>query len=482
MVQMVLLKDGKFESANPFGDVSQQKETIKSAIQTAVVSGKPLVIHFHGGLVSRSNGINIANNLHPYYDEAGGVPLFFVWQTGFLETIKTNYKDAFSGRLTQWAIRKLTERVKSKLSDKFDGDMFRSGTVSGDDEFTNVELQRLKKDIELSITFNSIVKDLRAAASDSLGQHVPEDNYEFRSAISGNTRGSVEEPVLLEASSMDPSLFVDNEDGENTRGLISVATLKVKLVKAIITTAKDIISRYRSNTDHGLHATAMEELSRRIHGDHIGSVIWGMMKNDSSDAFLDGNAGDYLLRVLESYENPPRVFLVGHSAGAIFVCNLLRNATSGSFDVAFLAPAVSYTYFKDTTSVHSDKIANFRMYAMTDANERKDALINEASFVYPSSLLYLISGILEEDSNQKPDIDCPLLGMGRFYDENYNARPADAGLRDDVRHLLDSFTNGVVWSQSNGGAGLASSCLDHGGFDNDPDTIASLQHLIKNGF
>jgi hypothetical protein len=122
------------------------------------------------------------------------------------------------------------------------------------------------------------------------------------------------------------------------------------------------------------------------------------------------------------------------------------------------------------------------MYAMTDANERKDALINEASFVYPSSLLYLISGILEEDSNQKPDIDCPLLGMGRFYDENYNARPADAGLRDDVRHLLDSFTNGVVWSQSNGGAGLASSCLDHGGFDNDPDTIASLQHLIKNGF
>lgn len=281
---------------------------------------------------------------------------------------------------------------------------------------------------------------------------------------------------------MDPNLFVDEEDAENTRGLISAATLKVKLIKAIIATAKGILSRYQSNTDHGLHATVMEELSRRIHGDHIGSAIWGMIKKDSADAFFDGNAGDYLLRALESCENPPRVVLVGHSAGAIFACNLLRNATSGAFDVAFLAPAVSYSFFKDTISIHSDKIANFRMYTMTDANERKDALINGAPFVYPSSLLYLISGILEEDSNKKPDIDCPILGMERFYDDSYNARPADAGLRDDVRQFLDSFTNGVVWSQSNEGAGLASSFLDHGGFDCDFDTIASLQHLIRNGF
>jgi alpha-beta hydrolase superfamily lysophospholipase len=73
-----------------------------------------------------------------------------------------------------------------------------------------------------------------------------------------------------------------------------------------------------------------------------------MMKKDSADAFFDGNAGDFLLRTLENYENPPRVFLVGHSAGATFVCNLLRNATSGAFDVALLAPAVSYKYFNET--------------------------------------------------------------------------------------------------------------------------------------
>lgn len=189
MPQMVLINDGQFEVAEPFGSVAKQQETIKSAIRSAIGSNQPLVIHFHGGLVNRLNGINIAIKLHPYFEESGGIPLFFVWQTGFLETIKTNYKDAFKGRLAQWAIRKLTDRVKSKLSEKFDGDIFRGGAVSSDDEFTNLDLQRLKMDIEQSAAFNSIVNDLSSAASNSLGHDVPEDANVFRSAISGNTGG-----------------------------------------------------------------------------------------------------------------------------------------------------------------------------------------------------------------------------------------------------------------------------------------------------
>tara|TARA_R110001583_G_scaffold119228_1_gene270590 strand:- start:2797 stop:4245 length:1449 start_codon:yes stop_codon:yes gene_type:complete len=482
MARMVLLNDGQFEAAEPFGNITEQQETVRSAIKLAIDSNKPLVIHFHGGLVNRKNGITIADNLYPKYEDAGGVPLFFVWQTGFIETIKTNYKDAFKGRFVQWAIKKLTSRVKSKLSDKLDGDLFRSGVATSDDEFTEAELQSLKNDIEKSTDFNTIIKGLNAAVSKSFKDDIPEDGNVFRSAISNKTDNDVDESMLIETSCMDPTLFVDEGSQENTRGLISAAALKVKLIKAIIATAKGVISRYRRNTDHGLHATIMEELSRRIHGDHIGSAVWGMMKKDSADAFFDGNAGDFLLRTLENYENPPRVLLVGHSAGAIFVCNLLRNSTSGAFDVALLAPAVSYKYFNETVNGQSDRIGNFRIYTMTDENERKDALINGAKFIYPSSLLYLISGILEADSDKRPDIDCPILGMQRFYDTNYNARPHDDNLLSDVRQYLDSFTNGIVWSKSDAGLGLATTAIDHGAFDNNDQTVASLQHLIKNGF
>jgi hypothetical protein len=72
--------------------------------------------------------------------------------------------------------------------------------------------------------------------------------------------------------------------------------------------------------------------------------------------------------------------------------------------------------------------------------------------------------------------------MQRFYDTNYNARPHDDNLLSEVRHYLDSFTNGIVWSKSDAGPGLATTAVDHGEFDNNDQTVASLQHLIRNGF
>ena len=76
MVHMVLLRDGQFEASAPFGDIAEQKQTVTSAIAEAATSGKPLVLHFHGGLVSRANGMAIANSLNPIYRDGNGVPLF----------------------------------------------------------------------------------------------------------------------------------------------------------------------------------------------------------------------------------------------------------------------------------------------------------------------------------------------------------------------------------------------------------------------
>jgi len=78
------------------------------------------------------------------------------------------------------------------------------------------------------------------------------------------------------------------------------------------------------------------------------------------------------------------------------------------FDVIFLAPAVTYDQFDATLANHQSRIAHFRSFGMTDDWEIADRLL---PVVYPRSLLYFVSGLLEET------IDEPLVGMERFLRE-----------------------------------------------------------------
>ena len=42
---------------------------------------RPLLVHFHGGLVDESSGLGIAQRLLAEYRRAGAYPVFFVWQS-----------------------------------------------------------------------------------------------------------------------------------------------------------------------------------------------------------------------------------------------------------------------------------------------------------------------------------------------------------------------------------------------------------------
>jgi hypothetical protein len=91
--------------------------------------------------------------------------------------------------------------------------------------------------------------------------------------------------------------------------------------------------------------------------------------------------------------------------------------------------------------------------------------------LYPASLLYMVSGLFEE-----PVIDEPLLGMERYYHVD---GPYDL---PQVHDILDWIDGHCVWSASAGGAGLGSGALRHGGFAADPQTLASLEHILTHGF
>src|SRR5690606_6616157 len=92
-------------------------------------------------------------------------------------------------------------------------------------------------------------------------------------------------------------------------------------------------------------------------------------------------------------------------------------------DVIFLAPAITYQSFNRLRKDLSDSITNFRMYCMQDSFELEDQVWGQTRdlrrLIYPSSLLYLVSGILESYETERGEIideaDVPLLGMQRYF-------------------------------------------------------------------
>ena len=202
------------------------------------------------------------------------------------------------------------------------------------------------------------------------------------------------------------------------------------------------------------------------------------MKSDTSDHF-NNRFGTELLDLLE--QAPERkIILVGHSAGAIFACNLLRawakRNTNRKIDLFLMAPAVRDLLFAETLAEARESIGQFRMFCLSDERERADALMGKKmGFLYPSSLLYVVSGLFEDD-NQEPHVDAPLLGMQRF--RNWSGRSLGDGEDTSaaaVRAFLGSIEHPAIFAPTNDGPGRACNATSHGGLDNDPQTLASIR-------
>ena len=249
---------------------------------------------------------------------------------------------------------------------------------------------------------------------------------------------------------------------------------------------KRLVTRFTNGRSHGLRATFIEEFMRVFFLTDFGNRVWRLMKHEALDAFqVDQNiyGGTAFLAGLgrrwnEGYQ--PRIILVAHSGGSIYLCHFLQSAAThlpqAKFDIVFLAAAVTVELFDETLKKHGERIENFRNFALTDKLECADKLI---PFLYPRSLLYFMSGVCEHDDKTHSDLgDVPLVGMQRFV---FNARtypnPDVAALR---RYLGEK--NRATWSINEQRPGLATATTEHVGFCRDEATISSIQYIIKNGF
>jgi pimeloyl-ACP methyl ester carboxylesterase len=220
--------------------------------------------------------------------------------------------------------------------------------------------------------------------------------------------------------------------------------------------------------------------------------VWTAMKKETADTFEATEpvrGGRYFLEGLAELVRGglrPEITLVGHSTGAVFIDNFLtrmdgmRSDPSDAFpsdfrvrNVVFLAPACRFEHFENVLRARESTFDRFRMFTMTDENESKDTMV---PFVYPRSLLYFVSGLLEADDAGDNTYDAPLVGMQRFFSM---AETYDGPEFKIVRDFVSSDDSHVVWSIDDRGDGFASGASSHATFDEDPQVLTSIKHLIR---
>jgi hypothetical protein len=478
------------------------ERAVVDAMLDAVAERGRGVIHFHGGLVPEARGLDTAASLLPVYDEAGAYPVFFVWRSGLGEiatgTLLRDIADEavfkqLLKRLLRFAVGKVTSEVGARSA---------GGAVVGEAEAER-ELRRRDAGEEpfAEREVAAEVADVTPADEQMLELELATD-FELQAALGAALRQDADAagaaargiaPVdeAAKPTLMDPEAIEELREGapgEGARGLVSTTALVAKAVRIL----GRVVERFRTKRDHGIYPTVVEEILREFYLATAGATVWQAMKKETLDTFAPGEedrGGAYFLRRLgEALDRDPRpeITLVGHSTGAVFINNLMeavearRNDPEEPFPadfrfrhVVFLAPACTFADFARVVDRWDDLWDDFRMFTMTDEAECQDALV---PLVYPRSLLYFVSGVLERDAEGKSVAAMPIVGLARYYDPELSGAPSEV---EDVR----SFVGGerrVVWSPVEGGRGLSSSALSHGAFDEDEQVRASLRAIIAN--
>ncbi|MEL7517700.1 MAG: hypothetical protein AAFN48_01960 [Pseudomonadota bacterium] len=490
------------------GYLDQEDEAKFDALSARLIAdAAPLMIHIHGGLVDEDTGVSGAERLA---GPEGYVPpdeyeqLFIVWRSGLLETLRTNWRElhrrdrlyrSLIGKLLEFTARKLGLPIPSAMGPESIGgapiaynarmDIERRLASSDPARFADIEalLDRESPDIA-GISEDDFAAELEAELANDTALIAVAQDIEAVFAPAA-------ESLSFVGNSSEGREVLDRLNPEVVGQLRTQFSVQSGaegfgfsvLRKLIVYGAKigwRVWRRFRSGRDHGIHATVIEEILRELYGDHIGSAIWTLMKDDTADHFK-GRLGSRLLDLIQN-SGERRIVLIGHSAGAVMVCNFLRawqqhgSDTGRKADVVFLAPAVRDRYFAETLALAPDRIDRFRMFCLNDQREREDALFGSRwSFLYPSSLLYIVSGLFEDD-DQEPNVDAPLLGMERFRRwQGGSLGGEEDAAAEAVKAFLASKPSSQVYAPSQAGSGLNSDARTHGGVDNDPDTLESVR-------
>ena len=445
---------------------------------------KKIALYFHGGLVSAKSGMNTATHVTPLITGNTDVhPISFIWETGLFETIWQNLDDIYKTAF----FKKLLEKLIKVAGDKLGIDVPGLTGAKGVGGMTYTEI---RTEMSTDAPFDDIVVNVgkrsatvtagddKALNDDVLAsiEYEINDGTDLEQALA--TLDDTEERNLLDLEK------VTDAPSKGAKGFFN----PIKLIKAAAKILIRVIKRHLSGHDHGFYPTIIEELLRELYMDDLGVWLWGSMKDKAEEMWtadapgttgINQHAGRYLLTKLKDYaaaNEGVTVDLIGHSAGSIVICHLLTQflasgCTAQLGDIVFMAPACRSDLFHDTVLANKNSFQTFRMFTMKEEYEIKDRLFSP---IYTRSLLYLISGILEQDEH-----DARILGMQRYL---FGQHPYQN--EDMLNNIIDymGLPGHAVYAVTDPAApaGFRTESTRHGNFDNQFEpTLASIVHIIK---
>lgn len=472
-------KDPKFNTSPQ--EIDELFEILKSNGTTKIL------LYFHGGLVNAQSGLNTAKRIKNHVKVGSDShPISFVWQTDFKTTILQNLDTISNSKFFKKLLIKVIKIGGGKLGLEHIKEL---GTSKGIGSLS-------EKEIELELKNNSPFENYKTdEGAKSVSVISIEKNIENTKALERELEAEIEEeiqgdPKFLEIAEseksskelelLSPNLSEGHEEG--SKGIFSA----IKLIKAVVKVTINVIKRHIKKRNHDFYPTVVEEILREFYVSDIGNWVWGNMKEKATDMWKDHDfqgkntnwpVGSYFLKKLEEYQknNPETVYvdLIGHSAGSIVICEMLKKTKRIKSEVKFrniifLAPACLCELFKEGIIENKSKFNLFRSFTMMDRYEKQDRMLN---FIYPRSLLYLISGILENES------DAYIFGLQRHIEGN---PPYNEKLLLEIKDFI-SKDGDVVYSVTDDNAkeGYITKSRTHGGFDDDISTLNSIIKLIN---
>jgi hypothetical protein len=509
-----------------FDDTTPQQMQNAMAEYTKISQDKTLALFFHGGLVDKASGMTNAQQLFAPYNRASdptenagnAYPYFFIWESGLLETLQHN----LPGIVSETIFQRLRDIIGAKAQIVL-GAPAQATAIGTPTLMANILTNAARtlspqdiSDVEEAVESDPIIN----AEKRRIAQSARPPAMALAEAVGTTPRQIVTSPATLLSPEIVSAIAAEeaHKDAVTPQGAtelispLAFGTLALAAGSVLIR----IVQRYAAGRNHNFHDTVVEEIFRHYYIANVGWAVWNEMKVETAEAFrgdADHNVGTAMVaQLIHFYEmgsdpKQARITLLGHSTGAVYICNFLaavdqalaskEYASQIKFDVIFMAPAVRVDVFAATIARHGHLIRNFRTFEMGDDLEAAEILlqldgaspaVNELlAQVYTSSLLYFISGVLED-----PDDDTPVDGMQRFFMRNGAFVPAAFADIDAVWNFYEIRPNAVITSDTgtlNPQPPLGQRCTSHhhGGFPSDNaagtpgGTLQSVCYLLRTG-
>ena len=451
-----------------------------------------MTINFHGGMVNEATARNLAHHfLQEISDNFDSYPVFVIWQSGPLETLQSAMLEINSSsplfmqvfkKLTKWTARLLGRGAVPEFAP---ADL--APPAPTPDELTTPEfftppldeLLRMIDAEQVPMGDGDALAALDALVTADIQPVSDADVAELQQALADDADADRALGTIMLAARVQPSAVPVPEMAVG--GPPSTASATGHLAAAIVeqlTAAsagpadaaaapvpesftsfsvagnwffagdvlRSVMARFAAGSDHGFFGTILEEMYRIMYADKVGRFLWDEMKENAADAYAplavdaaddDMPGGTLFLEEIKAFmaqHGPFDLNVMGHSAGSIHIAHFIAAGAALMPDqfslcnVVFTAPAINYALFKEAIAANDACIGNFRIFTMTDRYERRDPLVKLMPLLYPHSLLYLVSGIFEDQP------DYPLLGLDRHLQGT-----ADA----EVQAFLDIFQSAL---------------------------------------